>query len=180
VSKVLIQKYYNNLQNECPVQRIGNFVCCIAANRHKKGVFYFGHAETVVPVLAALGLFNDGFPLRAADFGSTAATNRTFLTSRISPFASNVAFVLHDASSKTGFEFADIHESGPEKDGVERYMLEVLVNELPTKFPFAYRQLWPYSEVRRRYEAYIDNCRFKKMCEKEEDSATSSAAGRLL
>jgi multiple inositol-polyphosphate phosphatase / 2,3-bisphosphoglycerate 3-phosphatase len=128
--------------------------------RYKTGVFYFGHAETVVPVLAALGLFNDGFPLRAADFGNDFTTNRKFRVSHFSPFSANIALILH--------EFHGEHGEGEgltSHPDAERFMLELLINERPLKFPFADRFLWSYSEVHRKYNEYITKCSLKEVCE---------------
>jgi multiple inositol-polyphosphate phosphatase / 2,3-bisphosphoglycerate 3-phosphatase len=142
-------------------------------------VFYFGHAETVVPVLAALGLFKDGFPLLAADFGSHAAKQRKFRVSHISPFAVNVALVLYEKQdfADSGTEpSARVDDSLPQQsDTADHYMLELLFKEKSMEFPFATRILWPYSEVRRKYEEYIDRCDFHKICESAERSTASSS-----
>lgn len=158
---------------------------------YKKGVFYFAHAETVVPVLTALGLFNDGFELLAANYRNYSTERRKFCVSHISPFAVNVALVLHENQRDYMHAASDITphvESAMCNANVsnrsERYMLELLFNESPIKFPFADRLLWPYSEVRRKYAAYIESCHFKRRCslnpEGENMPVASSAPFRQL
>lgn len=151
------------------------------AVRHKKGVFYFGHAETVVPVLVALGLFNDGSPLMAANFGTRSALHRKFCVSRISPFAVNVALVLHE-KQETDCESDEEFSAGvsdsllQQSDSNERYVLELLFKEQSVKFPFANRLQWPYSEVRRKYDEYISGCEFHKRCTDGTSVASSSSS----
>lgn len=53
----------------------------------------FAHAETVLPLMSLLGLFEDSFVLRANSSESDKAA-RHWKTSNIGPFATNVAMVL--------------------------------------------------------------------------------------
>lgn len=144
---------------------------CAVFARHQKGIFYFGHAESVVPVLAALGLFNDSFPLRADDYNTEHANRRQFCTSWIAPFAVNVAFVLRRCCRKSeSMRFMDyIHRmTNPVCPAntldCENYVLEVIFNEVPLNFPFASHHTWPYCQVREVYAAYIDRCNMQELC----------------
>lgn len=60
----------------------------VSGNASSRGVFYFAHAETVAPVLTALGLFRDDQPLRAVTFDNRSlhADARKFRTSTFLPF----------------------------------------------------------------------------------------------
>eukprot|EP01116_Phalansterium_solitarium_P023621 TRINITY_DN8382_c0_g1_i2.p1 TRINITY_DN8382_c0_g1~~TRINITY_DN8382_c0_g1_i2.p1 ORF type:complete len:410 (+),score=52.49 TRINITY_DN8382_c0_g1_i2:795-2024(+) len=60
-----------------------------------KAKFRFAHAETILPLLALLGLYNDPEPLH---WNSPNLTSRLWRGSVLSPFAANVAFVLYNCS----------------------------------------------------------------------------------
>ncbi|KAH8873732.1 Multiple inositol polyphosphate phosphatase 1 [Schistosoma japonicum] len=73
-----------------------------------RGSFWFGHAETVLPIVAALGIFNDSVghstlhKLTADNFNErlrmiydTDIPSTMFRTSYIAPFAGNVALLLY-------------------------------------------------------------------------------------
>jgi len=55
----------------------------------------FGHAETILPFAALLGLFKDDFVLH---WDSNNLDSRNWRTSKISPFSSNIALVLYNCS----------------------------------------------------------------------------------
>ena len=63
--------------------------------------FRFAHAETVIPLVAALGLFRDAEPLMAGQPspaqlpGATVARRRAWRISAIAPMGANVALTLH-------------------------------------------------------------------------------------
>lgn len=57
-----------------------------------KATIYFGHAETIVPLIALLGLF-EGPPLTADGF--ILSKHRAFRTSKIAPFAANIGFLVY-------------------------------------------------------------------------------------
>eukprot|EP00727_Mastigamoeba_balamuthi_P013841 m51a1_g908 hypothetical protein (426) ;mRNA; f:109232-110590 len=71
----------------------------------------FAHAETVMPLLALLGLYRDDVPL-AASMTQAQMEARQWRTSRISPMATNVFFVL--ATSKDGEPLVQVlHNESP-------------------------------------------------------------------
>jgi len=127
---------------------------CLFTNSHKKGVFYFGHTETIIPVLSLLGLFRDAEPLRADNFASH--STRQFRTSRIAPFSSNLVFVLYECQAD-----ADSNERLADE---ERYVVEFLFKERPLVIPVCGRTSCPYAAVRRHYAAILDRCHFEEMC----------------
>lgn len=63
-----------------------------------KAKLRFAHAETVIPFVTMLGLYNDGHHLMA-DWTPEMIANRKFRTSEISPFAANVQAILYHCSS---------------------------------------------------------------------------------
>ena len=113
--------------------------------------FRFGHSESLVPLLSILGLYKDTEDLRADNFANK--KDRKFRASLISPFAANLAFILHKCDS---------HED--RGDSLESFQLQLLVNEKPTKFPFCDTDLCPYSVVRQQYSHYINDCDLASMC----------------
>lgn len=81
------------------------------ATRHHV-LLRFGHAENMIPMIAALNLFRDDDHLLAENFEKN--LNRKFRTGNFSPFSANLAFVLHKCGEKE-----------------DDYKVHVLVNELP-------------------------------------------------
>ena len=145
-------------------------------------MFYFGHAESLVPVLAALGLFRDPDPLRADTFlDPSQADARKFRTSSFVPFSANLAFVLYDCADGGHGQTAGKGRSNVfdrSLDGgdnslmanvsaMDRFFVQLLLNERPVKLPSlcGRRSICSYAELRERYAAYVDQCRFREMCE---------------
>lgn len=146
-------------------------------NSSSRGVFYFGHAESLVPVLAVLGLFHDRQPLRADMFDDQSlAEARKFRTSAFVPFSANVAFVLHDCAAEHGPTTTRNRRSNVLNGGgdsfmgnvsaADRFFVQLLLNEHPVKFPsLCGRSICAYSELREYYSSYIDQCHFQQECE---------------
>ncbi|XP_005101326.1 multiple inositol polyphosphate phosphatase 1 [Aplysia californica] len=118
------------------------------------GHFAFGHAETVGPLLSALGLFNDSEPLLAGNFEQQ--EKRLFRTSEILPFSSNVLFVLYECVPEEFGEDEEIDEAD--------YYLRLFVNEVPVKIPGCEELSCPYKTVRGLYHSFVEECDFKKIC----------------
>ena len=68
------------------------------AREFKKGIFYFGHDGTMMPVTSLFGLFKDGTDLRADNYEDL-KRHRKFRTSIISPFSTNLNLVLYDCGT---------------------------------------------------------------------------------
>ena len=81
-------------------------------------VLRFGHAENFLALVGALQIFENELPLLADNFKEN--LNRRFRTASITPFSSNVAFVLHKCNNV-----------GKETDEFSSYKIHLLVNELP-------------------------------------------------
>lgn len=135
------------------LQHLEDYISC---RTKKKAVFYFGHTETVIPMLSILGLFNDTEQLMADNYDRHRL--RQFRTSRLSPFASNVAFVLSDCSSSS--------ESVCSSDlsSADRFSVRLLFKERPLVFPACGNTDCPYSAVRKRYAGRIEACNFSELC----------------
>jgi len=113
-------------------------------NTELKSKLRFAHAETVMPFIALLGLFDDSEPLHWNSSQST-IDNRQWRTSRIAPFASNIAFVLYDCD-----------------DG---YRVKLMHNEEEYEFPGCGEMYCPYERVQQIYSAVsYDNCDFSTLC----------------
>ncbi|XP_064653274.1 multiple inositol polyphosphate phosphatase 1-like [Lineus longissimus] len=132
---------------------------------YHRGVFRFGHAETLYPLYAAMGLFNVSDPIKAHNFDQM--KNRAFRGSRINPFSANIAFVLYDCDNSR--DAMDLHrftdkdlQSLPEH--FEKFMIQVLLNEKPVTLPVCEHELCPYSLVKRHYRHLVDLCNFEEMC----------------
>jgi len=139
-------------------------------------VFYFGHAETIIPLFDAFGLYHDHEPLSADIFDSPSlAEARKFRTSAFAPFSANLALVLYDCGgTSTGKARTNVVDrlSGGDKfvgnisAASSRYFVQLLINERPAKFTSALcgQSICSYSELREFYSPYIDRCRFHQKC----------------
>ena len=87
------------------------------------GIFRFGHSESLIPLLSILGLYKDTEDLQADNFANK--KDRKFRASLISPFAANLAFILHKCDS---------HED--QGDSLESFQLQLLVKENLQNFHF--------------------------------------------
>lgn len=95
-------------------------------------VLYFGHAETLIPVLTALGLFRDAAHLRASNM--VHMSGRRFRTSAIAPFAGNVALELYRCGAG-------------EKSKETQFRVRPLVNEQPVHWELCDSSFCPYEKV---------------------------------
>ena len=154
--------------------------CWIVACSFSRGVFYFGHAESIVPVFAALGLFRDPDPLRADTFADRSlAEKRKFRTSAFVPFSANIAFLLHDCSEGHGpatkkgqsnvvdglLDGAGDH-SLANISAANRFYVQLVLNERPMKFPsLCGGSICSYVQLRKFLSSYIDRCYFREKCE---------------
>ena len=86
----------SNRMVACPVLEkiVDAFEAVIAGQPSIKGTFYFSHSSAVMPLITSLGLFKDNFTLTADSFGSQEANRRKYFSSKVTPFAGNLGFVL--------------------------------------------------------------------------------------
>ncbi|OCT69844.1 multiple inositol polyphosphate phosphatase 1 [Xenopus laevis] len=111
-------------------------------------VMQFGHAETLLPLLALMGLFKDETPLTAENFISQ--TERKFRSGHIVPYASNLAFVLYRC---------DMAETQREK-----YQVQLLLNEQLLHFPHSHSSLCLFEEMKEQYGHLLDGCAISTEC----------------
>lgn len=109
------------------------------------------HKTVLLSVMAALGLYEDEQPVLASNKASMA--DRKFKTSQISPFSSNIGFVLYSCQHNQG-------------DLKRTFRLQVMVNEKPVQLPACDSILCPYEQVRAAYAHLVDRCNYKQTCEK--------------
>ncbi|XP_072312472.1 multiple inositol polyphosphate phosphatase 1-like [Eucyclogobius newberryi] len=102
-----------------------------------------GHAETLLPLIALLGLYKDKTTPTATNYQSQ--RDRVFRSSHMVPYAANLLFVLYDCPR------------GPR--------LSLLVNESPVPFPGLSHDLPLYRDVRAAYRHLLDGCDFYSECE---------------
>ncbi|XP_022080858.1 multiple inositol polyphosphate phosphatase 1-like [Acanthaster planci] len=110
------------------------------------GNFKFAHSETIVPLVALLGLFDDPLPLVASNFREN--INRTFRAAHMSPFAGNVAFALYGCTS----------------DSAVTFRVQTLLNESPVQLDFCNGQFCSLEEFRTGLERAIGTCNFTEEC----------------
>jgi hypothetical protein len=99
--------------------------------RHKI-LLRFGHAENVFPLVTALELFKDDHELTSANFIEN--LNRRFKSAVLTPFSSNLAFVLHRCNKLYEEEknaAPAIENNNGEMTTNSIYKVSILVNELP-------------------------------------------------
>nr|XP_003224432.1 PREDICTED: multiple inositol polyphosphate phosphatase 1 isoform X2 [Anolis carolinensis] len=108
----------------------------------------FGHAETLLPLLALMGYFRDTEPLKADNYAKQAG--RQFRSGRIVPYASNLLFLLYHCEKA----------SSPE----EKYKVQILLNERLLVFPHSGETVASYSSLKNHYKALLENCHFNEVC----------------
>ncbi|XP_067673674.1 multiple inositol polyphosphate phosphatase 1-like [Haliotis asinina] len=129
-------------------------------NGYVLGNFYFGHAETLGPLYAALGLFNDSLPLTAENY--LQQSSRLFRTSEILPFSANLMFILYECDQND--ELLTESEAADETRETTQYMLRLYVNEKLMKIPGCEDFTCLYSQVRKQFVDLI-SCNFSKVCD---------------
>ena len=117
-------------------------------NGEAYGSFYCSHDGSTSKLLARLGLYNDSVPLTASNYGSQ--QDRTWRTSRILNFATNLVFVLFDCEATATFK-------------VQAYHNERLVDIVGCSEPRA----CPYVEFTAMMQPIIDSCDFDAICEND-------------
>ncbi|XP_029465663.1 multiple inositol polyphosphate phosphatase 1 [Rhinatrema bivittatum] len=120
-------------------------------------ILQFGHAETLQPLLALMGLFKDEEPLSASNFAKQA--QRKFRSGRIVPYAANLLFVLHRCDAA----------STPE----EKYQVQLLLNEKLLPFPHSEENVSTYQDLKEQYNAILQRCHFKDECDLPRVNKTS-------
>ncbi|XP_019363302.1 PREDICTED: multiple inositol polyphosphate phosphatase 1 isoform X4 [Gavialis gangeticus] len=111
-------------------------------------ILQFGHAETLLPLLALMGFFKDDQPLTANNFNKQ--MNRKFRTGRIVPYASNLVFVLYHCDQA--------------KTPKEEYQVQILLNEKLMQLPHSGKTVSFYADLKNHYKDILQNCHFNEVC----------------
>ena len=139
----------------------------IFVSSKEKGAFWFGHAETLLPLMCILGLYKDSKPLRSDNFAFQ--QDRQFKTNRFLSFSSNIGILLLDCDVDKAIDYQcnlDIPGWRSLKcpPSFSRYMVQLLVKELPHPFPFSEYDICSYSEMKEHYQPLITNCDLHTQC----------------
>ncbi|KAL5019398.1 hypothetical protein ScPMuIL_005120 [Solemya velum] len=164
LKQYLKKAYGHRLMGEmsCPLVKniFENLDYVVAAElkgeKHSPATFMFGHAETLAPLFAGLGLFKDILPLTANNYQFL--QNRSFRSSWILPFSSNLAFILYHCKAN------DLVKKPP-----EQFPLRLVMNGKPVSFPVCNKTICPYRTVRESYTVQVDNCNFADICQLRKD-----------
>jgi multiple inositol-polyphosphate phosphatase/2,3-bisphosphoglycerate 3-phosphatase len=114
------------------------------------GKFRFAHAETLLPLIALLGLYRDDAPLRA-NSSLECIQNRKWRTSVISPYAANLAFILYECNSTS-------------TANASQYLVKLIHNEKEMFIPGCENNIYcPYTTFKSKYLSALD-CDFEKLC----------------
>jgi multiple inositol-polyphosphate phosphatase/2,3-bisphosphoglycerate 3-phosphatase len=156
--------YPINYEQSCPLisQLFHDMDKVINGSQYKKGLFYFAHAETVVPLLDILGLFNDLHRLTASNFAQQ--DDRSYKTGHISPFAANVGFVQYSCDVDAIEKNSSVIPEGIFPAKPVRNMTLLLFREAPMQFPSCPALMCPYATVREHYSGPVDHCDFDATC----------------
>lgn len=120
-------------------------------------VMQFGHAETLLPLLALMGLFKDEKPLTADNF--SAHTEQKFRSGKIVPYASNLVFVLYHC---------DLAQSPKEE-----YQVQMLLNENLLPFPHSQESVCLFDDLKKQYSHLLNSCHVKDECQLTKVAHTS-------
>ena len=126
---------------------------------YEVAVFGFGHAETLAPLYAALGLYNDEPQLKADNF--QLHRNRKFRSSRVLPFSANFAVALYQC------------DSGEDVEDYIEYVVRFYANEKTVDIPACGQKVCSYKKVREFYKNYVDDCKFHQMCRNPEPKGSN-------
>jgi len=108
-----------------------------------KAYLRFAHAETILPLIARLGLYNDSFKLNW-DTDISKLNGRKWRTSELSTFSANLAFVLYHCENN-------------------EYKVEVMLNEGQVKFDGCSDIFCPFDQFKNLFP-FIKQCNFDSIC----------------
>jgi len=133
-------------QIACPLVSdiIGKMERKINGSDNSKAFLRFAHAETIVPLLARMGLFKDPFQI-SWNTDSQLLKDRKWKTSHFATFASNVAFALYRCPTD--------------------YKVEVSINEGQIAFEKCNNEIFcSFSQFRNMFD-FIHKCDFDNICD---------------
>jgi len=125
---------------------------------------FFGHAETVVPLLCLFGLYRDpDLGHFKADSPATLREQRNFQTSTIAPFGANVVFSLYQCPPLPSDKASGRHSS---------YRVLLKHNEQQTHIPGCSHMFCPFRELRSISERVLGEIGdFTTLCEPRDDTS---------
>jgi len=144
----------------------------------QRAKFVFAHESTLVPFKALLRLDADVSPL---SINSSATSPRNFRMSTVSPFATNLAFVLYNCSSSSSSSSSTDEENFEEQEETNVYSVRLLVNEKPRTFPGCSADPCPLDELFDIYDEALQ-IDFDAVCKTKppEYSEYITVNGRIL
>ncbi|KXN71746.1 phosphoglycerate mutase-like protein [Conidiobolus coronatus NRRL 28638] len=126
-----------------------------------RGVFMFGHSETIQFLVTFLDLFRDKVPLRW-DMGRPERDGREYRTSKIAPFASNLDFEIYSCKQHSESEASNrqVQFKGSE---LEELFIQVKLNENAIINPSCNDKLCSLTKFLNYYEQKLSQ-NFENLC----------------
>jgi len=118
---------------------------------------YFGHAETLLPLQALLGIFQDDKELTASNF-KFFKDKRCFRSSLFASFAANIALVQYKCKGEQ-----ESHSDWPRN--LDSHMVQLFANEHVVPLPFTDKSAISMHEFETHYYQYVHHCDFNMICE---------------
>ncbi|KAM8918112.1 multiple inositol polyphosphate phosphatase 1 isoform 1-T1 [Lycaon pictus] len=120
-------------------------------------ILQFGHAETLLPLLALMGYFKDKEPLTAYNYKEQ--LHRKFRSGHIVPYASNLIFVLYHCKNA--------------KTPKEEFRVQMLLNEKVLPLAHSQETASLYEDLKAHYKDILQSCHSSKECELAKVNNTS-------
>ncbi|XP_067949702.1 multiple inositol polyphosphate phosphatase 1-like [Watersipora subatra] len=151
--------YPINYEQSCPLLAdiVNNSLAMDQDSSSASLSLYFGHSETLNPLLAILGLFKDESPLLASNY-ELHRENRKFRQSFMGSFASNLGFVRYKCEKGNQSSNSDWPSQ------LDTSMIQLIFNEHIIPFPFTKKAAISFDEFLRDYHRYIYHCNFDQLC----------------
>jgi hypothetical protein len=126
-----------------------------------RGVFMFGHSETIQFLVTFLDLFKDKIPLRW-DMDKSERDEREYRTSKIAPFASNLDFEIYNCKQHSESESSNrqIQFKGSK---LEELFIQVKLNENAINNPSCNGKLCSLAKFLNYYEQKLSQ-NFENLC----------------
>nr|XP_056706174.1 multiple inositol polyphosphate phosphatase 1 [Euleptes europaea] len=122
------------------------------------GIFQFGHAETLLPVLSLMGYFKDNKPLKAKNYAKQ--MDRKFRSGRIVPYAANLLFLLYHCDQA--------------QSPKEEYKVQILLNEKLLEFPWSKKTVITFANLKNHYKDILQKCHFAEVCDVPQNATTGA------
>eukprot|EP00128_Syssomonas_multiformis_P013404 Colp12_sorted_trinity150504_noHs@9509 len=167
-----------NVDMSCPLLAdiAGSLKGRVDGSEPLRAVLRFAHAETLLPLVALLGLYEENVTLTADNYNE-AIHQRVFRSREIAPFSANLAFALYNCTASSA-ESVEAHKGGEgyssaphnhhhhhhqSVDRFNNYVIKVLLNEREQQLPFCRSLYCPLPEFLREYSEELA-CDFTRVC----------------